>query len=148
MTGTTPKNASDILKSMNSFLLGPEEDVAFLPAEQIQGCLKSEGIDPVPLVNQVRQRIAKLRAARELAEARVKRLRYEDNFKPVASGNSTLSLKEKIGELIEMLKPSNPELAAVYYRKFEESAEDDLESLFEDLILLKNMEEEDVAKRP
>lgn len=148
MSGTTMKTASDILKSLNSFLLGPEEDVALLPADQVQGYLKSEGIDPAPLVNKVRQRIAKLKAERELTEAREKRLKIAaNNVKPAIHEDSSTSLREKIRGMIEMLKPSHPELAAVYYRKFEESVEDDLESLLEDLALLEKMEAEDAAKR-
>lgn len=147
MPGPTLKTSSDILKSLNNFLLGPEEDVTLLPSEQVQGYLKSEGIDPALLVNQVRQRIAKLKAERELAEAREKRLKFANNVRPATVADSSPILKEKIRKMLELLKPSNPELAAVYFRKFEESAEDDLESLLDDLTLLENMEEEDAAKR-
>lgn len=147
MPGTTPKTASDILKSLNSFLLGPEEDVTLLPAEQVQGYLKSEGIDSAPLVTQVRQRIAKLKAEQELADAREKRLRFASDINPTTNADFSPSLRDRIRGMIEMLTPENPELAAVYFRKFEESAEEDLESLLEDLTLLEKMGDEDAAKR-
>lgn len=147
MPGITPKTASDILKSLNSFLLGPEEDVTLLQAEQVQGYLKSRGIDPAPLVSHVKQRLVKLKAEQELSEARERRLRLANSVKPATVADTSPSLRDKIRDMIEMLKPANPELAAVYFRKFEESAEEDLESLLDDLTLLERMEAEDASKR-
>lgn len=147
MTANAPKKASDILRSLNEFILGEEEDVTLLPPERIQSHLKAEGIDPMPLVHQVRERIAKEKAKRELAEARERRLRYASNLQRPASGTSSPPLREKIREMLDMLKPVNPELAAVYYRKFEEATEDDLASMLEDLSLLEQMDGEDAPDR-
>lgn len=147
MPANNPKNASDILKSLHGFIVSPEEDVTMLPAEQIQQYLKSEGIDTTPLVHQVRQRIGKLKAERELAEARSKRLSCINNLRQPPGGASAPTVKEKIQEMIQKLTSGNPELAAVYFRKFEESNDGDLETLLEDLTLLEDMDEEDVANK-
>ena len=147
MEENTPKSASGVLKSLHEFVIGPEEDVTKIPMEQIHGYLKSEGVDPSPLVNQVRQRIVKLKAERELAEAREKRMNYAKRLHPHGEKVSLAVLRDRIQGMIEGLTTGNPDLAAVYFRKFEEASDGDLESLLDDLTLLEEMVEEDVQKQ-
>lgn len=139
------KNASDILKSLHGFIVGPEEDVTSLTPDQVQQYLKSEGIDSTPLVGDVKQRIAKLMAGQELANARERRLGLVSKTQHASVSESQPSLKDKIRVMIERLTQGNPELATVYFRKFEESSEADLETLLEDLTLLEELDDEDVA---
>lgn len=141
------KNASDILKSLHGFIAGPDEDVTNLPADQIQSYLKSEGIDTTHLVHNVRQRIAKLKAERELADAREKRKSFISELHATVGSMYQPSLKDKIREMIERLTQGSPDLAAVYFRKFEETNESDLESLLEDLNILEKMGDKDVAQQ-
>ncbi|NJD92192.1 MAG: hypothetical protein FIA91_11905 [Geobacter sp.] len=142
---TMHKNASDILKSLHGFIVGPEEDVTSLTPDQVQQYLKSEGIDSTPLVGDVKQRIAKLMAGQELANARERRLGLVSKTQHASVSESQPSLKDKIRVMIERLTQGNPELATVYFRKFEESSEADLETLLEDLTLLEELDDEDVA---
>lgn len=67
------KSASDILKSLHGFISGSEEDIEGISTDQVQSYLKYEGIDTTHLVHNVKQRISKLKAELELAEARDKR---------------------------------------------------------------------------
>ncbi|MDD5286788.1 MAG: hypothetical protein PHD54_13110 [Desulfuromonadaceae bacterium] len=147
MTENTPKNASDVLRSLHEFIIGPEEDVTETPIEQVHEYLKSEGIDPAPLVTHVRQRILKLKAERELALAREERMNYAQRLSSHGEKVSPTGLREKIQNMIQGLTIGNPELATVYFRKFEEASDSDLESLLEDLALLEEMAADDASKQ-
>lgn len=146
MVASTPKNASDVLRSLHEFVIGPEEDVTKMPIEQVNEYLKSEGIDPVPLVTHVRQRIAKLKAEQELAQAREQRMNYAQRLSSASGKVSLTGLRDKVQEMIQGLTTGNPELASVYFRKFEEASDDDLESLLEDLSMLEEMAADDAKK--
>lgn len=117
-----------------------------MPIEQVNEYLKSEGIDPVPLVNHVRQRIAKLKAEQELAQAREQRINYAQKLSSFGEKISLADLRDRIQEMIQGLTSGNPELASVYFRKFEEASDSDLESLIEDLSMLDEMARNDVQK--
>ena len=59
--GKTPKNASELLKALHEFVLGPEEaEVTALPPEEVQAALRVEGMDTTPLVRHVRERLSKI----------------------------------------------------------------------------------------
>ena len=146
MVASTPKNASDVLRSLHEFVVGPEEDFKKMPIEQVNEYLKSEGIDPVPLVNHVRQRIAKLKAEQELAQAREQRINYAQKLSFYGEKISLADLRDRIQETIQSLTSGNSELASVYFRKFEEASDSDLESLLEDLSMLDEMAGNDVQK--
>lgn len=146
MVANTPKNASDVLRSLHEFVVGPEEDFKEMPIEQVNEYLKSEGIDPVPLVTHVRQRIAKLKAEQELAQAREKRMNYSQKTSSHSDQISLTGLRDMVQEMIQSLTAGNPAMASVYFRKFEEASDDDLESLLEDLSLLDEMARDDVKK--
>lgn len=145
MTGNSQYKASDVLKSLHEFIIGPEEDVAAMPMEQVNDILKSEGIDPTSLIKQVKQRIIKVKAEQELAEARQKRM---DCVSKLQSHGATVTagVKERVRAMIENLMPGSPELATVYFRKFEEANEEDLASLLDDLEALELLKEEDAGK--
>lgn len=147
MAENTPKNASDVLRSLHEFIIGPEEDVTKMPIEQVHEYLKSTGIDPAPLVTHVRQRIMKLKAEQELAQAREKRMNYAQRLTSYGEKISLAGLKEKIQDMIQGLTTGNPELASVYFRKFEGASDSDLESLLEDLSMLEEMVVDDAQKK-
>jgi len=49
--------------------------------------------------------------------------------------------------MIQGLNIGSPEMASVYFRKFAEASDDDLESLLEDLSMLEEMAVDDAQKQ-
>lgn len=145
MKNKTPNRAVDALKALHNFMCEPDEDIMNAPYEHIQAFLKEHKIDTVPMVNHVRQRIAKIMAEEELSKARARRLKLID--KGIKIGKELPEkLKGKIQEILENLKASHSPMAEVYYRKFEEASEEDYETLWEDLKLLEQINKEDSGK--
>jgi hypothetical protein len=138
-----PKSSSAILKSLHTFLSGPKEDVKTIPMAEIDAYLKENGIDTTPIENDVLQRVAKLMAETELAEARGKRViacAFMEK-EPTRRGEAVAVLREKIDGLITDLMKGNPELASVYFRKYDEAKEEDLASLLDDLTHLTRLKD-------
>ena len=138
----TPKNASEILKALHEFILGPEEDVTTIPREKIQADLKAEGLNPAPLVARVREKLNKMKAEEELTRARNQRKYLLDLRGKMPK--SPLALKEQILEHLRSLLANRPEMASAYFRKFEEANEADMRSLLEDLAMLDEMGKDDI----
>jgi hypothetical protein len=140
--GKSPKNAAELLKALHEFVLEPEaEDVTAMSAEEVQTALKAEGMDPIPLVRHVRERLAKIKAQEELSRAYAERhqlLRrlqwYREQLVRTPS-----RVKEQILERLNHVLTSQPSVAQAYFRKFEETNEADMSSLLEDLMMLDEM---------
>jgi hypothetical protein len=140
--GKTPKNASELLKALHEFVLGPEEaEVTALPPEEVQAALRVEGMDTTPLVRHVRERLSKIRAQDELSRARIERdqlLQHLQSYRDqLTSAHSRV--KEQILERLNHLLVGRPSEAQAYFRKFEETSEADMHSLLQDLKILDEM---------
>ena len=136
-----PRQGTALLDALQAFLLGADDDLATLSRAQIRQALRAEGIDPAPLARQVRDRLATMRAAEELAQAHRRRQQllalWEHLPHPPAAA------KDAILARLRELAPRPPAIARVYFRKFATASEADVHSLLADLHLLEAMERHD-----
>lgn len=132
-----PKNATEIVDALFDFVQGPEEDVSKVPIERVFSDLEKRKISADPLLRLVRTYLIAARAAEILAAARVKRERIA-LLMAQKSGKRTEDHATR-QRLLDFLR-ADPSFAPAY-RKFAEATETDLESLLEDLFLLKDFED-------
>ena len=138
-----PKRRFGALESLYEFLEGPEEDVTTMLLERILKELERENLDPAPLVRMVRERLTAARAAEDIARARQERTRIDRLRSQGSETKPTGDLRDRARLIMEGLSGPQRQLAAAYYRKFEEATESDLESMLRDLELLERMSQND-----
>ncbi|BEH09901.1 hypothetical protein GSUET_15130 [Geobacter sulfurreducens subsp. ethanolicus] len=145
MTDKKRKTGIELVKSLHELVCGDETDnIDTMPLEEVCLRLKKNGIDHERVIIDVRDRLAKLTATARLDAARAQRLALADKSKgtaPVLKG-----LKDKITELLSGMQLNNPQTAAAFFRKFESTPDDDLESLYRDLQELQQLNKDDVEE--
>ncbi|TLD71363.1 hypothetical protein FEM03_07480 [Phragmitibacter flavus] len=131
------RTASDVLRDLSEFFTGPLPDVEKLSAAEIDAFLRKRSIDSKKSFLAVQDLIdeeiasAELRVAKEERKAR---LREVEAVTPAREG-----IRQSIGSLLATL---NPSVQTAYWSKFESLPDADLESLYEDIVLLKKRTEE------
>jgi hypothetical protein len=131
-------DASDILRSLHESVQAPEQDISAMPLKDVQAELSRRGLDTAPLLAQIKEHLAKTRAAIELSAARTQRDQCLQKLREVQiklSGFST-QVRQRVVSVLSDLSASNPTVAAAYFSKFENASEADLQSLLDDLSLL------------
>jgi len=115
-----------------------------LPKAQREAAFRAYGIDPNKTAEVLRARIAELGGARRIATARLERLAAQSAHQSQARALTTAGadLRAHVERLLKKLALNQPELAAVYCRKYEQATEKDIASLKEDLLLLDQLEGE------
>lgn len=137
------KSAKEILKSLFDFVEGPEEDVRTIPLEKVIKDLKKEGIDPNPLIKNVRDKIASAKAEQIMSKASVERQRISQlPLTPIANVLGS-SVKDRALSALKQLSISQPTLANAYARKLDKFTDADFISMLEDLALLDSIQDED-----
>lgn len=142
-----PKSGSKILENLYEFLEGPAEDVRSVPIERVLKDLKKDNVDPGPLMQLVRDRLAAARATEVLAKARAERARIGGLASQRISGEASPSLRDRALRGLQGLSARKPEAVAAYWRKFESASEADLESILTDLALLDQLDKGDGDER-
>jgi SepF-like predicted cell division protein (DUF552 family) len=124
--------ATDAVKCLHLFLTEEQDDMS---DEQIVAALRAEGIDPVKSVTQIKQQIKQAQNRVRLADIRSGLENKPSSISGVTRkiGQVADELIGEIGALIKRISDTQPEAAAVFYRKLEESRPEDLESLLADL---------------
>lgn len=114
-----------------------------LPKEQRDAVFKAAGLDPAKTAAELKSRIARLSGGRRLESARVARQQaqaaHEANAAALARADE--GLRSHVERLLKKLALNQPELAAVYCRKYEQATEADIVSMKEDLLLLEQLEQ-------
>lgn len=130
-----PETASQMLESLNEFLIGPEPDFKTMPADKVAAYLEKNRIDANSLAKTTRSMLSEARGQIKLAKAREKRLRIEQDLpSPTPSSGFRVSILEQIRAL------AGPQTAAVYARRFGDAPDADLRSLVEDFELLDQLD--------
>lgn len=136
----TPGEGSEKLENFLGFI-EELEDESTLTTEQKRAALAARGVDVGPSIDLVRERIAAMRAHQRLEAARAERsallMRRMDHVDP-----ADRSILARIHDLLQHLAGRQPELAGVYFRRFEEATPDDLQSLLDDLAQVQDMDAE------
>lgn len=145
MTDKSRKTGKELIKSLHELVCGEDIDkAATMPIEEVYSYLKKSGIAHEQLLVDVRSRINKMKVKAQLDEARERRaviLGQLNNVLP-----SPADLKASVKSLIDNLKTEKPQLASAYFRKYESATEDDLASLYQDLLALEQIIENDAEK--
>jgi hypothetical protein len=121
--------ATDAVKALYFFLHGIESP-AEVTQERLTQELKEAGIDPSKMAAEVRKRIFQAQNRARLAAVQ-KPSRVSSPL--ISAGKALSDLRRAVQEAIQRLATNEPQAAAVFYRKLEQSAPEDLESLLADL---------------
>lgn len=113
-----------------------------LPKAQREAAFRAFGVEPHKTAEVLKARIAQFSGARRMATARVERLAAQSAHErqTEALAKAGADLRAHVERLLKKLALNQPELAAVYCRKYEETTENDIASLKEDLLLLEHLE--------
>ena len=125
---TRPRTAADVLRDLHSFIADAPLNIDSLSDEQIRSELKKRRIDSAPSFRAIHDLLDDHIASEELALARRNRM------KKLEERSSPPSLVEGVRDKIQsLIKNLNPQLAGVYWSKYQTAEEEDLQSLYEDL---------------
>lgn len=131
-----------ILKQLRALAAEAGPPGEALPKEQRDAAFRAFGLDPRKTGADLKSRMEKMMAHSRLESARQARLSIESardsNRQELAKGGT---LRQRVDQLLKKLALNQPEIAAVYCRKFEQATETDLESMREDLLLLEQLEQ-------
>jgi CRISPR/Cas system-associated endonuclease Cas1 len=124
--------ATDAVKALHFFLQGIEDPSALSP-EQLSKELRAAGIDVAKMATQIRKRISQAQNRSRLANNRSRLYRTD----PITTVRRTFAeLRVAVEQAIERISGIEPQAAAVFYRKLDESTPEDLESLLADILEL------------
>lgn len=139
------KPASESLRALHEFLLGPEEDIRDVPLESIKAELKKEGIDTDPMVREIRKRLVHARGAETLEKARAEKAGFLSKLAEASAavGETFKRTRDETKARIEELLQQQPAHAGVYFRKLEHATDEDLERLLKDLETTEALDEGD-----
>ena len=125
---TRPRTAADVLRDLHSFIADPPLNIDSLSDDQVRSELKTRHIDSTPSFRAIHDLLDDHIAGEELALARKNRM------KKLEARRSSPSLVEGVRDKIQnLIKNLNPQLAGVYWSKYQTAEEEDLQSLYEDL---------------
>lgn len=131
MSNTPTRTAADILRDLHAYLAPSEQDVDSMSASDVAAYLKRSNIDPSKSFAAMQEWMDEKLGEIELGKARAQRLSaLETATTRISFGDG---LCEKIHKLISTLQP---QVAAAYFSKFEQASEEDMQSLYEDLLAL------------
>lgn len=131
MSNTPTRSAADIMRDLHTYLAPSEQDVDSMSAADVTAFLKKSNIDPSKSFAAMQEWMDEKVGAFELAKARAQRLTTLETATTRKSFGDGLC--EKIHKLISTLRP---QVAAAYFSKFEQASEEDMQSLYEDLLAL------------
>jgi hypothetical protein len=127
----SPRNSAHVLRDLHSYIAEPALNIDALSEHQIEVELKRRSISPKASFQAIHELLDDHIAASELAVARQNRLARLEAVKP--SGSILAGVREKIHNLIQSL---NPQVAGAYWSKFESASDEELQSLYDDLMEL------------
>jgi len=145
MTDKKRKTGIGLIKSLHELASGDDVDnSASIPIEEVYSYLKKNNIAHNQIISDIQDRLNRMKAISKMDVAKDKRVSI------LAKLNSALpsqtDLKTSVKFLIDKIMTERPQLASAYFRKYESATENDLESLYQDLITLQELDNNDVEK--
>jgi hypothetical protein len=138
-----PRKASDVLRDLHKLMFDASPDeIRSRSHEEIAEDLAEAGIDTRKCVVDLKNRLRSMSGRLALEEAGRKRIQMDELVRASRARLEKLSvpIREQLLNLLAELGNGRPEVAAVYFRKLEESSDEDVERLVEDLRCLKDLE--------
>lgn len=127
----SPRNSAHVLRDLHSYIAEPALNIDALSEQEIEAELKRRFISPQASFQAIQGLLDDHLAVLELAAARQNRITRLEAVKP--TGSILAGVREKIHNLIQSL---NPQVAGAYWSKFESASDEELQSLYDDLIEL------------
>lgn len=125
------RDAADVLRDLHSYVTEPLLDTDSLSDEQVRIELSRRGIPSVPSFRAIHDLLDEKIAAAQLVTAKRRRM---DQLAAINTARPVFGdLRDKLQNLIRSF---SPQTASVYWSRFESADEEDLQSLYEDLIEL------------
>lgn len=145
MTDKKRKTGTELIKSLHDLICGDDLDkAATMPMEEVHSYLKKNNIAHDQIIAHVQTRLQKMKAKFQLDEAREIRTNLLGKLNNALP--SPADLKASVKSLIDNLKTEKPQLASAYFRKYESATENDLASLYQDLLALEQIDKNDAEK--
>lgn len=145
MTEKNRKTGIELIKSLHEMVCSDDLDnAATMPMEEVSSYLKKNSIDHIQVVADVQARLCKMKAIAQLDEARANRSNLLEQLNNVLP--SPADLRDSVKGFIEKMMTERPQLASAYFRKYETATENDLASLYQDLLALQELDKTDVKK--
>ncbi|SHJ18598.1 hypothetical protein SAMN02745165_01735 [Malonomonas rubra DSM 5091] len=142
MSTGTPEKYTDILRFLHGLLEGEGAEYKEPSPDQISKDLHKEGIDVSSMISDVNQMIGKKRTEKRLNAANAKRIALS-RLTELRDSPDKSGVKEKLISIFRDLNSSQPQLASAYFRKLEETNEEDMFAMLEDLLLLEEDDEQE-----
>ena len=141
---TAPRNYTDMIRIINEFC-EVEPDFEILPLADVREFIKKSRceINLPSLSSSIEAKVAKSISSEKLTKARELRTLMLDNLKAskIAIARSVLDSREKIIEQIKNFEKSSPQYAA-YFRNLERIGDDELYSIYVDLVNMSIIEKQ------
>lgn len=145
MTNNIRNTATELIKSLHDLVCGDDIDkAATMPMDEVYSYLKRNNVAYDQVIKDVQTRLNKMKTKAKLDEAREIRETLLEKLNGVLP--STEHIKQNIKGLIDKMMFSNPESASAFFRKYESATEKDLESLYQDLLSLQQLDKNDAEK--
>lgn len=145
MTDNKPRSGTELVKSLHDLICGDDIDhVETMPVDEVYSYLKKNNIAHDQVIADVQERLNKMKAKALLDEAKAQRATLLERLNSVLP--SPVDLKGSVKGLIDQMMTGNPQLASAYFRKYEAATENDLKSLYQDLMALQQIDKDDVEK--
>lgn len=145
MTDKKNKTGIELIKSLHELVCDDDIDkAATMPIEEVYSYLKKNSIAYDQLIGDVQAKLNRIKAKAQLDEAKDKRETFLEKLNSVLP--SPTDLKVSVKSLIDKMMTEKPQLASAYFRKYESATENDLESLYQDLLALQQLDKNNVEK--
>ncbi|MDP0495336.1 MAG: hypothetical protein Q7Q73_03920 [Verrucomicrobiota bacterium JB024] len=144
MSNQKDRTPNDILNDLYSFAYGDEETEIITPENALKH-VSAAGIDLEKL-----QRFVEEQACIETKKIKLQKAKLKRQQLLGSTASSMLQagkdIRSQVQAMIEGIKHAHPQQAAVYFNRFQECDEDDLQTLMDDLQLLQKMDENNDAE--
>ncbi|MDQ2774234.1 MAG: hypothetical protein M3Y57_04790 [Acidobacteriota bacterium] len=148
-TERRPKEASEILAALHSLSLDTEEEILAMSQDEVRARLQADGIDPDIASTETKRRFREIRGRQKLAAAREQRQSHAaflSQRSPASGRMSFDQIRTEVSRRLNQLSSTKSAPAQVYFNRFQNSSDDDLPGLLDDLRLLEEIDKEEVDK--
>lgn len=141
MSNDKQRTPEEILNDLYSFAYG-NEDLEDVSTEKALKNANSRNVDLDKMLRLAKEQATISQKRIRLQQAKARRQKILKDASSAAT-RTTAYIKEEVLSLIRTLEVGHPGTAAVYFNRFKECSEEDMQSLKEDLMLLDELDSDD-----